>query len=387
MRDIAVLGSTGSIGEQVLDVARNLKRLVRVRSISAHSNISSVKSQIKEFKPDVVSVWRESDAADLRTWCAKNGIKSRVFSGTAGLKAAAVHGPVRLVVSAVVGSAGLEPLMAAINAGKDIALANKEALVAAGAIVMKRVRQKGVKIIPVDSEHSAIFQCIGGSKGVKRIILTASGGPFYRKKMKMSEVTVDDALAHPTWIMGRKITVDSATLMNKGLEAIEAHHLFGIALENIDIVIHPQSIVHSMVEYVDGSVLAQLSNPDMRLPIQYAITYPERRPSKVRGLDLVSARKLEFRRPDFKRFPCLRIALGAAKKGGTMPAVMNAANEAAVTAFLDEKIGFDRIPRIIRKVMSGHRVKRDPDLKDILNADKEARIRAEEVIQGIRGKR
>jgi len=387
MKNIAVLGSTGSIGEQVLDVVRNIKCGVRVKSLSAHSNISKVKAQISEFRPALVSIWEANAARELNRWCKSKGYGTRVYSGADGLKKAAVEGSVGLVVSAVVGAAGLEPLLAAIEAGKDVALANKEALVAAGGIVMDRARRKGVNILPVDSEHSAIFQCIGGSKNIRKIILTASGGPFYRSKRKMSGVTVADALAHPTWKMGKKITVDSATLMNKGLEAIEAHHLFSVGMDKIEIVIHPQSIVHSLVEFEDGSVLAQMSNPDMRLPIQYALTYPERCGSLVARLDLAKAGKLEFFKPDFNKFPCLGIALGAAKTGGTMPAVMNAANEAAVMAFLDERINFDVIPRVIAKVMSEHRVKRAPGLKDILEADQKARTRAEEIIQKISGKR
>ncbi len=383
MKNIAVLGSTGSIGRQVMDVARNLSSFVKISSISAYSNIELIKAQIKEFSPGLVSVWHEKDALELKSWCRRNNRKTKVLSGADGLKAAAVYGPVNLVIAAVVGSAGLEPLISAINAGKDIALANKEALVAAGDIVMKKARQKGVKILPVDSEHSAIFQCIGGSKNVSRLILTASGGPFYRSNKAHSKITVEDALAHPTWVMGKKITVDSATLMNKGLEAIEAHHLFGIALDKIDIVIHPQSIVHSLVEFTDGSVLAQMSNPDMRLPIQYAITYPERMKSEVKKLDLPGAEKLEFFKPDFKKFPCLGIALGAAKAGGTMPAVMNAANESAVKAFLEKKIGFDQIPVVIKKVMSAHKVKHGASLAEIIKADSQARVKAEEIIQAI----
>jgi 1-deoxy-D-xylulose-5-phosphate reductoisomerase len=365
-----------------------MKGAVRVKSLSAHSNISLVKRQIKEFRPELVSVWEENSALELKKWCAKNRLKVNIHHGRQGLISAAVYKPVTLVVSAVVGSAGLEPLIRSIKAGKNVALANKEALVAAGDIVMELALRTGVDIIPVDSEHSAIFQCLGKSskKSVNKLILTASGGPFYRLKKKMSSVTVAEALAHPTWKMGQKITIDSATLINKGLEAIEAHHLFGVPMDKIEIVIHPQSVVHSLVEFLDGSVLAQMSNPDMRLPIQYALTYPDRVKSRVKPLALDKVRALEFFKPDFKRFPCLKLALKAAGAGGTMPAVMNAANEAAVKAFLNKRIGFDAIPAIITKVMAGHKIKRTPLLKDILNADNEAREKAETIIAKHKGK-
>jgi 1-deoxy-D-xylulose-5-phosphate reductoisomerase len=327
-------------------------------------------------------VWEETAALELKKWCVENHLKVQVLHGHEGLISAAVYKPVTLVISAVVGAAGLVPLLKAIDAGKNIALANKEALVAAGDIVMKRALQKGVDVIPVDSEHSAIFQCLGkcSRNSISKLILTASGGPFYRSNKKPASITVAEALAHPTWVMGKKITIDSATLMNKGLEAIEAHHLFGVPMDKIEIVIHPQSIVHSLVEFVDGSVLAQLSNPDMRLPIQYALTYPERVKSPVKQLDL-SKRALEFFKPEFKKFPCLQLALRAASTGGTMPAAMNAANETAVNAFLAEKIGFAEIPKVISKVMASHKVKRSPALKDILAADSEARELAEKIIQ------
>jgi 1-deoxy-D-xylulose-5-phosphate reductoisomerase len=384
LKSIALLGSTGSIGTQVLDVARNLKGGVCVKSLSAHSNITLVKEQIKEFRPELVSVWEETSAQELKKWCVKNHLKVNVLHGREGLISVAVYKPVTLVISAVVGAAGLVPLLKAIDAGKNIALANKEALVAAGDIVMKRALQKGVDVLPVDSEHSAIFQCLGkcSRNSINKLILTASGGPFYRSKKEPASITVAEALAHPTWIMGKKITIDSATLMNKGLEAIEAHHLFGVPMDKIEIVIHPQSIVHSLVEFLDGSILAQLSNPDMRLPIQYALTYPERAKSPVKQLDL-SKRPLEFFKPEFKKFPCLQLALKAAGIGGTMPAAMNAANETAVNAFLTEKIGFADIPKVISKVMASHKVKSNPVLKDILAADSEARELAEKIIHSV----
>jgi 1-deoxy-D-xylulose-5-phosphate reductoisomerase len=289
-----------------------------------------------------------------------------------------------VVVSAVVGAIGLKPLVAAIRSRRTVALANKEALVVAGDLVMKEARRHGATILPVDSEHSAIFQCLKDESHdeVNKILLTASGGPFYRSKKSSAAITVTDALAHPTWMMGKKITIDSATLMNKGLEAIEAHHLFNVPLDRIEIVIHPQSIIHSMVEYVDGSVIAQMSLPDMRLPIQYAITYPARKPAPVQRLDLLQGVTLQFDRPDFKRFPCLGLALEAGLTGGTMPVVMNAANETAVNLFLNEKISFNDIPRIIERVMHSYSAKKNPDLDEIIAVDTEARLKAEEIVLG-----
>jgi 1-deoxy-D-xylulose-5-phosphate reductoisomerase len=383
MKRIAILGSTGSIGRQVIDVVRAQPRLLKITGLAAHSSISLIKQQIAEFRPRIASVWEEDRAEELRAWCRRNGIATRICFGREGLNEVARHPSANLVLSAVVGAIGLEPVISAIRSGKDIALANKEALVVAGDIVMAAARKRGVRILPVDSEHSAIFQCLKNEpvQCVKRIILTASGGPFYRSRVRPSSINVRTALAHPTWSMGPKITIDSATLMNKGLEAIEAHHLFAMPFKQIDIVIHPQSIVHSLVEYVDGSVIAQLSNPDMRLPIQHALLYPARCPSPVKQLDLSRIGCLEFDRPDFRRFPCLRLALDAGRTGGTMPAVMNAANEVAVKAFLNEEIKFTEIPGIIEGVMARHRVKTTPDIEDILAVDRNAREEALRLIR------
>jgi 1-deoxy-D-xylulose-5-phosphate reductoisomerase len=380
MKRIGLLGSTGSIGRQAADVVRRLKGKVVISALSAYSNLTVLKRQLSEFRPEVASVWEESRAEELKAWCRKQGIKTSIFYGLKGLVDAAKYSKTELVLSSVVGSIGLKPLMEAIKSGKDIALANKEALVIAGGIVMGEAAKRKVAVLPVDSEHSAIFQCLKDEKrnSVSRIFLTASGGPFYRSKKKHSNVTVKDALAHPTWDMGPKITVDSATLMNKGLEAIEAHHLFGVPLKDIRIIIHPQSVIHSMVEYKDSSVIAQLSNPDMRLPIQYALTYPERLPSGVPKLDPAVLGKLEFFEPDLGRFPCLGLALRAAEEGGTMPAAMNAANEVAVSLFLGERLSFAGIPKVIARTMSAHKLIRKPGLDDIFGVDGWARAQAAE---------
>ncbi|MEI8218297.1 MAG: 1-deoxy-D-xylulose-5-phosphate reductoisomerase [Elusimicrobiota bacterium] len=381
MKKICILGSTGSIGTQALDVIRCHPREFSVHGIAGRSNIALIQKQIKEFHPRIAAVWSNEDAAAVAQWCKNNKQKTRIVAGLPGLLEVARLSSADIVLSAVVGSVGLEPLMAAISAGKTIALANKEALVVAGSLIMAAARKKGVAILPVDSEHSAIFQCLKNEKvsAVRRIILTASGGPFYRSSKPLASITVADALDHPTWKMGKKITIDSATLMNKGLEAIEASHLFGVALDAIDIVIHPQSIVHSLVEFVDRSVIAQLSLPDMRLPIQYALTYPARISSSLRPLDLTAAGALSFDVPDFKRFPCLDLALSAGKCGGTMPAVMNAANEVAVGRFLNGDIRFVDIARIISAVMKSHRVIRRPLLPEIIAADAAARVQAQKV--------
>jgi 1-deoxy-D-xylulose-5-phosphate reductoisomerase len=382
-KNIVILGSTGSIGKQALDVVSHHASKLKITGLSAFSNIGLLKEQIKKFRPRMVCAGSEKDASELARWSKNNGMSVKVVFGEKGLTKLASFGASGTVLSSVVGAAGITPALAAIKSGKTIALANKEALICAGGVITKAAKKNRVEIIPVDSEHSAIFQCLKGERpsAVKRIILTASGGPFYRSKQKFSSITAEQALKHPTWLMGPKITIDSATLMNKGLEAIEAHHLFDIPLDKITIVIHPQSIVHSLVEFMDGSVIAQMSNPDMRIPIQYALLYPERRPSQVKTLDLVARRTLEFFEPDFKRFECLGLALRARKTGGTMPAAMSAANEVAVRLFLDGKIGFDEIPAIIRRVMNSHKVKKTAGLKDILDADREARRAALKLIK------
>ncbi len=380
MKKIAILGSTGSIGKQALEVVRAMPGSFKVAALTGHSNLSELKRQASEFRPSCVAVNDEHSALDLRVWCKENSLKIDIVSGIEGIIHAATLPDVDLVLSSVVGAVGLRPLSAAIKARKTIALANKEALVVAGSIIMKLAAEYGVNILPVDSEHSAIFQCLKGEnvKQVNRIFLTASGGPFYRCE-DLSRITVAQALAHPTWKMGKKITIDSATLMNKGLEAIEAHHLFAVPIEKIEIVIHPQSIVHSMVEYIDGSTIAQLSNPDMKLPIQYALTWPDRAAAPgIKLLDFSKTTQLNFDTPDFNKFSCLRLALEAARIGGTMPAVMNAANEAAVELFLKEKIQFTDIAKIVEEAMSAHHSIQAPGIEDIIEVDAATRARVHE---------
>ncbi|MBN1622643.1 MAG: 1-deoxy-D-xylulose-5-phosphate reductoisomerase [Endomicrobiales bacterium] len=374
MKRITILGSTGSIGRQTFKVIRKLKKDFKVVGLSANSNLPKLKSQIKEFHPEIAAILSKDAGIELKDWCRKNKLKTRVTDGLEGLVELSKYNS-DILLSAVVGSVGLEPLISAIRTGKDIALANKESLVIAGKLIMAEARKHDVKILPVDSEHSAIFQCLKdeGLKKIKRIILTASGGPFYNYNRKHSTINVTQALDHPTWKMGPKITIDSATLMNKGLEAIEAHHLFNVPMDKIDIVIHPQSIVHSMVEFVDGSTLAQMSHPNMELPIQYALTYPQRYVSNLKKLNLTDVEKLEFYKPDFNKFRCLKLALEAGRAGGTMPVVMNAANEIAVGLFLNKKIKFTKIASIIDKVMSKHRSIKNPTLKQILQVDMQAK--------------
>lgn len=384
MKKLAILGSTGSIGVNALDVVRRLKReggAFRVVSLSAHSNLALLQQQVGEFRPRLAVVGDDASAEALTRWARGRKIKLNVRVGVEGLVRAASAPGVDLVLSAVVGAVGLKPLLAALRAGKDVALANKEALIVAGEIVMATARRYGGRIIPVDSEHSAMFQCLSGrtspGHGIRRLILTASGGAFYRRKGSLSTVGVDEALKHPTWKMGKKITIDCATLTNKGLEAIEAHHLFGVPLEKIQIVIHPQSIVHSLVEFEDGSMLAQLSHPDMRLPIQYALTFPERRPGPVRPLELEEIQKLEFFTPDFRRFPSLALALEAGRRAGAWPAVFNGANEVAVKAFLEGRLPFTGIPKLCRRVMGRFKAaKGKAGLATILEADAWAREEA-----------
>jgi 1-deoxy-D-xylulose-5-phosphate reductoisomerase len=382
MKKIVILGSSGSIGTQTLDLVSKMKNTISVEGLSVYKNVEILKKQIKRFRPKAVSVQDPSDAESLKKWCLLNSVKMDVYSGHSGLRRLVEMPQADMVISAVVGAAGLKPVIRAIERGKDIAIANKEALVMSGKEIMRLAAKKKVSVLPVDSEHSAIFQCCTGEKKsqIKKIILTASGGPFYKYDKDFSEITVEQALDHPTWKMGKKITIDSATLMNKGLEAIEASILFDIPIDKIEIVIHPQSIVHSMVEYVDGSVIAQLSNPDMKLPIQYALTYPERTKGYIKPLNLAEAGKLEFYEPDFKRFPCLGLAYDAATKGGTLPAVMSAANEAAVSAFINKDIKFTDIAVIVGKTMKAHKIKKTQKIDDYVEADAWARIYAKSLI-------
>ena len=386
MKNISILGSTGSIGVNALDVISNNPDRFRVVGLTAYKNVSLLAEQIRRFKPKVVSVIDEEHARRL-----KNIIKSakgtEIVNGAGGYRDVACVSEADLVVSAMVGSAGLIPTMEAIEAGKDIALANKEVMVMAGALVVERAREKGVNILPVDSEHSAIFQCITGHTGseIRRIILTASGGPFFHlSEEKLADVKPADALKHPSWQMGRKITVDSASMMNKGLEVIEARWFFSVDIDRIEVHIHPQSVIHSMVEYCDGSVIAQLSAADMRIPIAYALSFPDRLPRSEPFLDLFKLSVFEFMRPDMKKFPSLKLAYEAGKAGGTMPAVLNAANEIAVQAFLEDALRFGDMANAVKEVLSCHQRKDDPDLEEILEADLWARNIARKTIERMR---
>jgi 1-deoxy-D-xylulose-5-phosphate reductoisomerase len=380
-RDIVILGSTGSIGRQTLQVVEEFPELFRVRALAAGRNWRLLLEQVIRFEPEAVALLHEEDAARLRASLSP-GCKTAVFSGTEGLVSLAVLPGADTVVAAISGASGLIPTVAAIEAGKDIALANKETLVAAGEIVTRLAGERRVNLFPVDSEHSAVWQCLDGRRGVKRIILTASGGPFREYSPEaLSRVTPETALRHPTWHMGPKITIDSATLMNKGLEVIEARWLFGLGYDNIDILVHPQSVVHGMVEFADGSVAAALSITDMRLPILYALSYPERLANRLPKLDLAAVGRLTFEEPDRERFPCLELAISAGRAGGSMPAVMNAANEVAVAAFLERRIPFHGIPALIKEVMARHAVILKPSLTQVLSADALARAEAKEVIR------
>lgn len=374
---ISILGSTGSIGKQTLDVVALHPERFQIEALAAGRNIDLLIEQIRRYRPRLVSVASSEDASRIRDAFAG---EVEVEWGERGLIAAAAESGADVVVTALVGSAGLKPTIAAIQAGKTIALANKETLVAAGALVMKEAERRGVPIIPVDSEHSAIFQCLNGERKerLEAIILTASGGSFRdRTRSELIGVTVEEALRHPNWSMGAKITIDSATMMNKGLEVIEAHWLFGMSYENIRVLLHPESIIHSMVEFVDRSVIAQLGMPDMRVPIQYALTYPDRLANASPPLRLEEIGKLHFRPLDFERYPCVRMAYECGKAGGTYPAVFNAANEVAVARFLNREIEFLRIESMIAETLEKHVSVADPDLEDILAADAWARRHAE----------
>lgn len=369
MKKIAILGSTGSIGTQTLEIVRDNKDL-EVTALAAGSNIVLLEAQIREFHPSLVAVWEEEKAVELRTRIADLNV--RVVSGMDGLLETATQPASEILVTAVVGMIGIRPTIAAMRAGKDIALANKETLVTAGHIIMPLAEECKVKILPVDSEHSAIFQCLHGEKQeqLSKILLTASGGPFRGKKREqLKNVQVEDALKHPNWAMGRKITIDSATLVNKGLEMMEARWLFGVEPKDIQIVVQPKSIIHSMVEFVDGAVIAQLGTPDMKLPIQYALYYPDRRSLKGDRLDFGRMKEITFEEPDMENFPGLRLAFDAAAAGGSLPTVYNAANERAVALFLQRKIGFLDIAEIIETCMSGHKVIASPSVEEILQTE------------------
>ena len=372
MKKIAIMGSTGSIGTQTLDVVRENKD-IEVVGLSAGSNVDLMEKQIREFQPKLAVMGNEKMAADLKCRVADQPVK--VSWGMDGLLELASMPESEILVTAIVGIIGIRPTIAAIEAGKDIALANKETLVTAGHLIMPLARKHNVQILPVDSEHSAIFQALHGENPsqISRLLITASGGPFRGKKTEdLEKVTVQDALKHPNWAMGRKITIDSATLVNKGLEVMEAKWLFGVDLDRIDVVVQPKSIIHSMVEFVDGAVIAQLGTPDMKLPIQYALYYPERRYLPGERLDFRKLTEITFEVPDMDTFRGLPLAMEASRRGGSMPTVFNAANERAVAAFLDEKIRFLDIYTLIEEAMTAHQVKEHPDLEQILDAEKEA---------------
>jgi len=378
MKNVVVLGSTGSIGRNALSVLSDFTDRFSVFGLSSNINIGLLREQIKRFKPKKVAI---TDEESFRSFKEEHGIE--ILLGLEGLKKLCSHPEVDLVINALVGSVGLLPSLEAVESKKNLAIANKETLVMAGDLLTQKAKERDVKILPIDSEHSAIWQCLltGKKNEVKRLILTASGGPFLkRKKEDLKNIKVAEALSHPTWEMGKKITVDSATLMNKGLEVIEAHWLFDMPADKIRVLIHPQSIVHSMVEFVDGSLIAQMSIPDMRIPIQYALFYPERLPTNNRPLNLTQIKSLTFEEPDQKKFPCLGICYQALQMGGTAPAVLNAANELAVKAFLEEKLSFVEIHEIVKQTLNHHQVAENPGLDDILNADKWAREEAKKII-------
>ncbi len=383
-KSISILGSTGSIGTNTLDVVRSHPGRFQVIALACGKNLALVKEQILEFKPKLVSVSRESDIPSLKQML--GNISTKIVYGEEGAIQVATHPETEVVVSAMVGALGLVPTLRAIEARKTIALANKETMVIAGELMNHAAHQHQVKIFPVDSEHNAIFQALQGHRreDVKKIILTASGGPFRQKtKEELKTVTLEQALNHPNWKMGPKITIDSATLMNKGLEVIEARWLFDIPDEKIDILIHPQSVIHSMVEYVDGSVIAQLGIPDMRIPIAYSLSYPERLTNALPPLDLIKIRQLEFYEPDLNRFPCLSLAKRALKQGGDAPCVLNAANEVTVAAFLEGRLSFLQIPGIIASVLELHSPQKVEKLENLLKTDEWAREQTHQIIHSL----
>jgi len=373
MKRIAILGSTGSIGKNAIEVILNFPNRFKVTYLAVNKNIKLLLEQVKLLKPKGVVIFDKEKAEEFSNFV--NG-EVEVLSGEEGLLEVVSRDDVDIVLNSLVGFSGLKPTIKAIESKKRIALANKETLVVAGEIITKLLRENNVELIPVDSEHNAIFQCLVGEKisDINRIILTASGGPFlYKNKAELENVTVEEALKHPNWKMGSKITIDSATLMNKGLEVIEAHWIFGLPVDRIKVVIHPQSVIHSMVEFIDGSIKAQLGVPDMKIPIQYALTYPERKHANYGQVDFVKLGQMTFLEPDLDKLECLKIAYEVAKLGGTYPTVLNAANEVAVEAFLNRKIKFTMIPEVIKKAIDAHKPKFNPDLDDILTADSETR--------------
>lgn len=383
MKNIALLGSTGSIGRQTVEVALANPDKIKIKALVAHKNDELLEEQIRTLQPDLAVLSDKEAAARLMK---RYHGRTEILAGEEGVLAAATYAGADTVLASMVGYAGLRPTLAAINCGKNIALANKETLVAAGSIVMQAVADKGVSLTPVDSEHSAIFQALRGGKEneVKRLIITASGGPFRgRKRSELENVTLAECLNHPNWSMGKKVTLDSSTLANKGLEVIEAHWLFNMPYEKIAVVVHPQSIVHSLVEFCDGSVIAQMGDPDMRLPIQYALSWPERYPYAFDQLDLVKYGSLTFEAPDLEAFPSLKIAIDCGKAGGTLPCAFNAANEEAVNAFLEGKIKYLDIPYITATVTQKHRSVATPTIEDIEVADAAARRAAQALISSL----
>lgn len=376
VKNIAVLGSTGSIGTQTLEVAREYSDRLNVKVLAAGSNVDLIEKQIREFKPEVAVLFNKDRAEELKVKVSDLNVK--VLSGMDGMIEAARYEGTDTVVTSMVGMIGIKPTIAAINAGKDIALANKETLVTAGHIIMPLIKEKGVSLLPVDSEHSAIFQSMNGEnkKRITKILLTASGGPFRGKSAEeLKNMTVEDALKHPNWSMGQKITIDSASLVNKGLEVMEAKWLFNVDYKDIEVVIHPQSIIHSMVEYVDGAIMAELGMPDMKLPIQYALFYPDRLPLNTKRVNFFDLKSMTFEKPDMETFRGLKLALQAAEIGGSMPTVFNAANEEAVAKFLKKEIGFLDIYSIIENAMNNHKVIQNPTVDEILDVEAEVRGR------------
>jgi 1-deoxy-D-xylulose-5-phosphate reductoisomerase len=385
MKNLSILGSTGSIGRNALEIVAMFPERFTVKALAAGNNTSLLAGQVEKFGPDIAVVFDETRAIELKSML-PSGSKVEIMYGQDGYRTAATYDSVNMVVTAIVGAAGLIPTLAAIEAGKNIALANKETLVMAGEIVIKRAARNRVKIIPIDSEHSAIFQCIAGNRrqDLDKILLTASGGPFLnRQENEFVKIKPQDALNHPTWQMGKKVSVDSATLMNKGLEVIEAKCLFGVSQEMIEVLIHPQSVIHSMVSFKDGAVMAQLGIPDMKVAIAYALSYPERLALEQPLPDFAGIGALTFEHPDLNKFPCLDLAYTACKTGGTLPAVLNAANEMAVQAFLKQRIPFVKIPEIIGKTMEKHTVVTNPAFDDILESDRWAREQARNLIDMI----
>lgn len=389
MQSITLLGATGSIGKSTLDVVARHPDRYRIHALTTHASVDELAAQCVRFRPQVAVVGNAEAAGRLAGLLRAQGLMTEVAHGEQALCDVASAPGCDTVMAAIVGAAGLRPTLAAAHAGKKVLLANKEALVMSGALFMEAVAASGSALLPIDSEHNAIFQCLPldyrrrpDRHGIRKILLTASGGPFLdRDVATLDEVTPEQAVAHPNWSMGRKISVDSATMMNKGLEVIEAHWLFGASPEQIEVVIHPQSVIHSMVSYADGSVLAQLGNPDMRTPIAHALAYPDRIDSGVEPIDLARIAQLHFRRPDHERFPCLRLAFEALRAGGSAAAVMNAANEIAVEAFLDRKIGFRRIPELIEAVLDRVPLAAVDGLDDLLEQDRLARDCARELVQ------